>query len=656
MTNDKKNNRGSSRGAAIRAQRRNQDDAQRILNQYASSSATDVKKRANFIDDTPALKITALGGMDAGGSKNMIVLEYMNDALVIDCGNELGIDLPGINYAICDITYLESIKNKVRGYVITHGHLDHIGGLPHIVPKVPAPIYGSKFTIGMIAKHFENFGQPMPDGFELRTVVLNEVTHEKLKVGPFFLELVRITHSIPGSTCVVVDSPVGKIICTGDYRLDPNPLDHEKSDTDRLKQLGDEGVLALLNECLCASRPGRTPSESTIEPTYNELFQNAPGRVFVAVFSSNINRIQMLVNAAVAHGRRIAMDGRSMMGTLEVAVKLGMIKIPKGTFVPIANVNSMKDDEVVVVCTGSQGEPNSALQRMSIGDHKYVKLKANDTVVLSSTPIPESGNDKLISRMVDELNIKGVFVKRHETHEVDGCGPLHVSGHCSIDEYMDMIEMVRPKFLIPIYGTYTAQKYHNEAAIERGFPRANTSHIFNGKTINLTQDKMVTAGEVPHGTMLVDQTGSLVSSVVIKDRLLLAEEGLVAVVLTVDKKNGNLLTSPDIISRGFIYMRDNEDLMNNLRQELRRASQQRFKRVELDRFKVELKDFVTHFLFENTGKSPIVIPVVNVIGGKGDIQKNHSNGKQKTPEEIAIEQQKRFAQMRERLLNQDPRS
>ncbi len=655
MPNDKKNNsRGASRGAAIRAQRRNQDDAQRIINQYASSNNED-KGRANVIDDSPTLKLIALGGMDAGGSKNMIVLEYLNDAIVIDCGNELGIDLPGINYAICDIAYLESIKHKVRAYVITHGHLDHIGGLPHIVPKVPAPIYGSKFTIGMIAKHFENFGQPMPEGFELRTVVMNEETHERLKVGPFFLELVRITHSIPGSTCVVVDTPVGRIICTGDYRLDPNPLDHERSDTDRLKQLGDEGVLALLNECLCADRPGRTPSESTIEPTYNDLFGSAPGRVFVAVFSSNINRIQMLVNAAVRHNRKIAMDGRSMMGTLEVAVKLGMIKIPKGTFVPIANVNNMKDHEVIVVCTGSQGEPNSALQRMSIGDHKYVKLKANDTVVLSSTPIPESGNDKLIAKMVDELNMKGVFVKRHTTHEVDGCGPLHVSGHCSIDEYMDMVEMTKPKFLVPIYGTYTAQKYHNEAAIERGFPRANTTHIMNGKIINFTKDKMVTGGDVPHGTMLVDQTGSLVSSIVIKDRLMLAEEGLVAVVLTVDKKNGNLLTSPDIISRGFIYMRDNEDLMNNLRQELRRAAVQRFKRVELDRFKVELKDFITHFLFEHTGKSPIVIPVVNVIGAKGDIQKNHANGQTKSSEEIAAEQQKRFAKLREQLLNQDAR-
>ena len=664
--NDKQNNNkpnnpqaGSrnSRGAAIRAQQRSQGDAQRVIDQYDLAPSMP-KARANQIDDSPRLKIIALGGMDAGGSKNMIILEYLNDAIVIDCGNELGVDLPGINYAICDITYLESIKHKLRAYVITHGHLDHIGGLPHIVPKAPAPIYGSKFTIGMIDKHFENFSQNMPDGFELKTVVMNEETHEKLKIGTFFVELVRITHSIPGSTCVIVDTPVGKIVCTGDYRLDPNPLDHERSDTERLKQIGSEGVLALLNECLCADRLGRTPSESTIEPTFLDLFSNAPGRVFVAVFSSNINRIQMLVNAAVKNNRKIAMDGRSMMGTLEVAVKLGMIKIPKGTFVPIASVPKMNDREVVVVCTGSQGEPNSALQRMSVGDHKYIKLKPQDTVILSSTPIPDSGNDRLITKMVDELNRNGVFVKRHTTHEADNCGPLHVSGHCSQDEYMDMIDMIKPKFLIPIYGTYTAQKYHNEAAIERGFPRANTSYMNNGEIISLTKDKMQVIGEVPVGTVLVDQTGATVSSVVIKDRLMLAEEGLVAIVLTIDKKRGETLTSPDIISRGFIYMRDNEEMMKELRNELRRAVSQRFKRVDLDRFKQEIREHVTHFLFDHTQRSPIVIPVVNIVGGGGrpDGNPGAPAKTQQSEQEIAADQQKRFQEMRLRLLSQDART
>ncbi len=648
--------RSSSRGAAIRAQRRSQEDAQRVANQYAAAtpSSADKPGRANVIDDRPRLKIIALGGMDGGGSKNMILAEYQNDAVIMDCGNDLGVDLPGINYAIADTTYLESIRGKLKAYVITHGHLDHIGGLPHIVPKFPAPIYGSKFTIGRVEEIFENFGLPMPNGFELKTVTMNENTHERLKVGVFFVELVRITHSIPGSTCIVLDTPVGRIINTGDFRFDPNPLDHERSDTERLTELGKEGVLALLSESTTPERLGRTPSESTIEQSFIDIMEKAPGRIFIGLFSTNMNRVQMIVNAAVHHGKKVAMDGRSMVSTLEMAVRHGFMKIPKGTFVPIASTTNMKDQDLVVVCTGSQGEPSSALQRMSNGDHKHIKLKESDTVVLSSTPIPYSGNDGEIRTMVDDLKRKGVHVYRHETHELDGVGPLHVSGHSSRDEYAEMIQMVKPKFFVPIYGDFTAKTYHMELAVEQGIPRANCVNVENGQVILLTPDKFELDGEVPHGTILVDQTGMIVNNVVVKDRVLLAEEGLVAVVLTIDKNAGALLTSPDIISRGFIYMRDNEELMNDMRQELRRAVTQRFKRIDLDRFKLELKEHLTHFLFDKTQRSPIVIPVVNVIGGKGEVKTVHQS-KSKSAEEIAAEQEKRFAEMRERLLTQDAR-
>jgi ribonuclease J len=653
-------NASVSRGAAVRAQKRSQADAQKIANQYAAAAPDQVKseRRANFIDDSPRLKVIGLGGMDGGGSKNTILVEYMNDAVIMDCGNDLGVDLPGINYGIADMTYLESIRHKLRGYIITHGHLDHIGGLPHIVPKFPAPIYGSSFTIGRVEEIFSNFGLPMPDGFELKTVQMNEHTHERLKVGEFFVELVGITHSIPGSTCVVLDTPVGRIINTGDFRFDPNPLDHERSDTERLKELGDEGVLALLSESTTVERLGRTPSESTIEQSFVDIMQNAPGRIFIGLFSTNMNRVQMIVNAAVHHGKKVAMDGRSMVSTLEMAVRHGFMKIPKGTFIPIANVSTLPDRDIVVVCTGSQGEPSSALQRMASGDHKHIKLKEQDTVILSSTPIPESGNDSLIGDMVDGLTNKGVHVFEHRNHELDGVGPLHVSGHASRDEYAEMIQLTRPKFFVPIYGAYRVKQRHIDVAIEQGIPRANTLNVGNGEVVAFTPDKMELAGEVPHGTILVDQTGATISNVVVKDRVLLAEEGLVAVVLTVDKKNGNLLTSPDIISRGFIYMRDNEDLMNNLRQELRRAVGQRFKRVDLDRFKAELKDHITHFLFEQTGRSPIVIPVVNVIGGSGKTPevKVAAGGRTKTGDEIAVEQEKRFQEMRARLLGQDART
>jgi ribonuclease J len=653
----------TSRGQAVRAQRRSQQDAQRIANQYLTAENKPLPKpRANVIDDSPQLRVIGLGGMDGGGSKNMILVEYQNDAVVMDCGNDLGVDLPGINYAIADITYLESIKHKLRAYIITHGHLDHIGGLPHIVPKLPAPIYGSRFTIGRVEEIFENFGLPMPEGFELKTVTMNERGHERLKIGEFFAELVGITHSIPGSTVIVLDTPVGRIINTGDFRLDPQPLDHERTDTDRLKELGNEGVLALLSESTTTERPGRTPSESLLEPSFIDIMENAPGRIFVGVFSTNMNRIQMIVNAAVHHGKKVAMDGRSMVSTLEMAVRHGFMRIPKGTFVPIATVGTMQDQNVVVVCTGSQGEPSSALQRMSNGEHRHIKLKEQDTVILSSTPIPYTGNDASIRGMVDELLKKGVHVFRHETREVDNIGPLHVSGHGSREEYAEMINMIHPKFFVPIYGDFTAKKYHVDLAVEQGIPRANTINVGNGEVISFTADKMEVNGEVPHGTVLVDQTGAIVSNVVVKDRVLLSEEGLLAVVLTVDKKTGALLTSPDIISRGFIYMRDNEDIMNGLRTELKRAVTQRFKRVDLDRFKAELKDHVTHYLFEHTGRSPIVIPVINVIsgGGKQQTAEPKKDGQKpaqmpKTPEEIAAEQQKRFQEMRARLLTQDPR-
>jgi ribonuclease J len=603
--NGQNNNRGQtptgrnvSRGAALRAQKQAVQDANRVASQYLDAAAKQTDRprqpaarsgRANIVDDNPRLKIIGLGGMDGGGSKNMVIVEYQNDAVIIDCGNDLGVDLPGINYGIADTTYLDQIKNKIRGFVITHGHLDHIGGLPHILPKYNVPVYGSRFTISRVEEIFENFGIPMPQGFELKTVAMNEDTHERLKLGEFYIELVRVTHSIPGSTSVIVDTPAGRIVNTGDFRFDPNPLDHEKTDTERFNELAKEGVTVLLSESTTTERPGHTPSESTIEQSFIDIMNSAPGRIFVGLFSTNMNRVQMIVNAAVHQNRKVAMDGRSMVSTLEMAVRNGFMKIPKGTFIPIASASTLKDEQVVVVCTGSQGEPNSALVRMSTGDHKHVSLKEQDTVILSSTPIPYTGNDALIREMVDDLLKMGVHVYRHETHDVDNIGPLHVSGHGSQEEYKEMISMLKPKFFIPVYGDYTAKKYHIDLAIEAGIPRANIVNVDNGEVISISKNKMEITDQVPHGTILVDQTGAIVSTIVVKDRVLLAEEGMVAVVLTIDKKSGNLLTSPDIISRGFIYMKENEELMNAFRNELRRAVTQRFKRVDLDRFKAELK-------------------------------------------------------------------
>lgn len=656
----------TSRGQAVRAQRRIQADAQKIANQFASAAGnqegqTRERGRANVIkeDATNKLKITFLGGQDAIGEKNMQVLEYGDDALILDCGNHLGIDLPGINYAIADPTYLEGIAHKLRGYVITHGHLDHIGGLKHIVPKFPAPIYGSRFTLGVVEKTFADAASETGIEFMPELNIMNMDNHECLKLGSFMLELVRITHSVPESSCIVVDTPVGRVINTGDWRLDPEPLDDLPTDVERLRQLGDEGVLLLMSDSTNAQLPGRTPTEHTLQQSFHDILAQSEGRVFCAIFSSNMNRVQMIVNAAAAAGRRVALDGRSMMSYAEIAVRQGILKIPKGTVLPMREMPNIPDREVLVICTGGQGEPGAAMQRMAEGTHKHIKLKEGDTVVVSSTPIP--GNEVRYEEIGNELTLRGVHLYRHPTHEVDGCGPLHVSGHARRDEYREMLHLTRPKFFLPIYAGSLHRKYYGEMAIEEGWSRKNVIQANNGESFFFTEDSWTPAAEAPHGSLLVDQTGAVVSNVVVKDRVLLSEEGLVSVVLTIDKKSGNLLTSPDIISRGFIYMRDNEEIMNGLRVELKRAVQQRFKRVDLDRFKAELKDHITHYLFEQTQRSPIVIPVVNVIGGgggKGGESKNGSGnaapaGKTKTAEEIAAEQQKRFQEMRARLLGQD---
>lgn len=645
----------TSRGEAIRAQRRNADMANKLASEHLDAGANQLDEpvRANVIKGLGEhLKITFLGGQDGVGDKNMVVIECGNDAVIKDCGNSLGIELPGINYAISDPSYLEQIKHKIRGYIITHGHLDHVGGLRHIVPKYPAPIYGSRFTIGVVEKTFEDAAADTGLEFRPSTIIMNMDGHERLKLGSFFIELVRITHSIPEATLAVIDTPVGRIVDTGDFRLDPEPLDERPSDVERIKEIGKEGVLVLLSESTYTMTEGRTLTEHTLQDSFHDILDKAEGRVFVAIFSSNMNRIQMIVNAAVRSGRRVGLDGRSMMSYAEIAVRQGLLKIPKGTVLPMREMPNVPDSQVLVVCTGGQGEPGAALQRMSIGEHKHIKLKEGDTVIVSSNPIP--GNETRYQQIGNDLTLMGVHLFQNPTRDVDGVGLLHVGGHAYRGEHRDMIRMVQPKFFVPNHGGARNRKYHIELAVEEGIPRANTIMASNGDSYVFTKEKFEFAGQVPHGSLLVDQSGNIVSNVVVKDRIMLSESGLVVVILTIDKKSGQLLTSPDIVTRGFIYIRDNEELMTRFRTELRRAVLQRFKRIDLDRFKAELKDFVTHFLYDETSRTPIVIPVVNVVGNKAESGgKGINQTAQKSEQEIKDEQQRRFQEMRAKLLGAD---
>jgi ribonuclease J len=651
--NNKQGLRSSSvktRNSANRAQKRNQDDANRVLQQYADASQKTLTRANQITNASNKLKVTFLGGLENVGEKNMAVIEFGNEALILDCGNSLGIDLPGVNYTINDTAYLETIRHKIKAYVITHGHLDHIGGLRHTVPKYPAPIYGSRYTIGLVEKVFEDLIAETDEEFIPQVVTTQLDTHEKHKIGSFSVEFIRVTHALPDAAAICIDTPVGRIIATGDFRLDPEPLDKMPSDTKRLKELGDEGVLLLLSDSSYANVEGRVPTESTLQQSFYDIIGNATGRIFVAAFSSNMNRTQMIINAAVAAGRNVALDGRGMLSYAEIAVRQGILKIPKGTVVPIQQASTISPEKLLVMCTGGQGEPNAALQRMSEGEHKNVNLSEGDTVVISSSPIP--GNEVSYDQLSNRLKKKGVYLFRHPTHEIDGCGPLHVSGHARREELREMLQLVRPKFFIPVHGGTLRRSYHAELGVEEGIPRKNVLLPENGDSIYLTTDTVEIGEQVPHGSLLVDQNGQVISNLVIKDRLMLSGQGIMTVILTIDKKSGQLLSSPDIVSRGFIAMKDNETLLKLLRTELRRAVAQRYKRVDNDRFKAEIRDFISHFIFDKTDQSPIIIPVINVVGGK---MNDNSTNKNPSPEDRAIKDQQRFQEMRARLLGQDQR-
>lgn len=601
-----------SRAAAIRAQKRSHDDAHRVISRHIDAASKQPKTSLKPIDGEGKLKLTFLGGLEDVGEKNMAVIEYGDDAIILDCGNNLGVDLPGINYEINDTAYLETIRHKIKAYLITHGHLDHIGGLRHTVPKFPAPIYGSRYTIGVVNKIFQD-DQQGTDNFQPDLVTVNIDNRERLQVGCFFVEFIRVTHAIPDPAAICIETPVGTIVATGDFRLDPEPLDNLPSDTARLCQLGNEGVLLLLSDSSYADAEGRTPTEHTLQDSFTDIIAKAKGRIFIAVFSSNINRTQMIINAAAEAGRRVALDGRSMLGYVEIAVRQGILKVPKGTVIPMAKAATLPDDKILIMCTGGQGEPNAALGRMSQGQHTYINMGAGDTVIISSSPIP--GNEISYDHLSNQLTKKGVQLFRHPTHQLDGCGPLHVSGHAKRDELREMIAMIRPKFFIPVHGGILRRTYHAQLATDaQGMAPHNVLLPHNGDSLYITTDSIKIGQPVPHGSLLVDQNGAVVNGVVVRDRVMLGQQGIVTILLAINAATGQLLKSPDIISRGFISMKDSAPLMKTFRAELHRVIRQRYGRVDMDRLKEDLRDFTVQFMFEHTSCSPMVMAVVTLVG------------------------------------------
>lgn len=588
------------------AQRRKGESYDRTLRRHRVVKPKDQTLRKEV------LRVVPLGGQNGIGEKNMIVVEYEEDAIVLDCGFDLGVDLPGVNYAIPATEYLQSIKHKLRGYIISHGHMDHTGALPHVMPECPAPVYGSQFTIGAIESLFEK-AQERGVQFAPECHVLAMDMHETVQLGVFTIELVRVTHSIPESSVIVIDTPVGRIINTGDFRLDPEPLDDRPSDITRLKELGDEGVLLLMSESTGTNKPGRTPTEHTLQDSFDQLIGATKGRLFTAIFSSNMNRVQMIMNAAVRHGRKVAIDGRSMMAMAELAVRLGNLKIPKGTLVAMRETASIPDGKLVVICTGGQGEPGAALSRMAIGEHQYIKLKQSDTVIVSSTPIP--GNEQTYQDIADSLATIGVKQYRHTTHEIDGCGPLHVSGHAARDEHAEMIRLTRPQYLMPIYGGALHRQYHRDIGRAEGINDAAIVMIDNGGVVEFdTSQKMRLAGKVVAGARLVDRMGEVIPELVIKDRLSLQDDGFVVVSMTIDRRSGRLVSSPDIVIRGVLSIKENMPVIEALRLELRKTlAKQRSPRQTIEQSKALQKDIITKFIYKATGLTPMVIPVIVIV-------------------------------------------
>lgn len=593
-----------------------------LFNGYQGRQFSMIDQKRQRPSGRPSLRVIPLGGLgEMGIGKNMMALEYDDEIIVIDMGFLFpGADYPGINYIIPDITYLEENKHKVRGIIFTHGHLDHIGAFRHIVHRIPAPVYASRFTLGMLQKNMEE----ATSGFTPEFVELDPEAHERVQIGDSFnIELVRVNHSIPDSTAVVLRTPVGVVVNTGDWRFEDTPVDGKKFDLDRLTEIASkEGILLLMNESTnCESEGTHTHSELDIKLSFGQVMEKYPNsRVIISCFSSQIHRMQLILEEAAAHGRKVAFAGYSMIQNLEVALRAGVIKIPKDVVIKMDDLIKMPDGKVTVVCTGSQGEFNAVLNRMASGAHKHIKIKNSDIIVFSSNPIP--GNEKYVVRTVDGLMREGSGVIQNAKTHLTGVGPLHLSGHAYYDDHVRLITALNPTYYLPIHGEFHMLVHNAELAEkEGGIRRDNIFVCDSGDVVELYHDGSAKkTGRVQVGGVMYDDSGAEVSEVVLKDRIHMAHEGMFVVVLTVARGSGRLMTSPDIISRGFIYLRDSEELMNLIRQYLKQKVARSFsgRKTELDQVKKELKDEITHILYDQTRRTPIVIPVINEISAGGD--------------------------------------
>ena len=636
------NQTSTRKGEVFRAQRRTSENVnvrasqhmidvpvnKSIYNGYDGRQFSTAEWKRQPRTKGPVLKVMPIGGLgEMGIGKNMMAIEYDNDIIVVDCGFLFpGSDYPGINYITPDITYLLENKHKVRAWVFTHGHLDHIGAFRHIIHQLPAPVYGSKFTLAMVKRTMEE----ATSGYEPAYNEMDPESHERVQIGDSFnIELVRVNHSIPDATAVVIRTPMGVLVDTGDWRFEENPVDGKKFDLERLTEISaKEGILMLMNESTnCESEGTHNHGEPEIQASLGQVMEKYPNnRLIISCFSSQLHRMQGILDEAKKSGRKVAFAGYSMIQNVEVGLRTGVIKVPKDVVVKMEDIVKMPDGKVTIVCTGSQGEFNAVLNRMASGAHKHIKIKNSDVVVFSSNPIP--GNEKYVVRTVDGLMREGSDVVQNGKSHLTGVGPLHLSGHGYYDDHVKLISALNPTYYMPIHGEFHMLVHNAELAEkECAIPRSNIFVCDSGDVIEITADGAKKNGRIPVGGIMYDDSGAVVSEVVLKDRIHMSQEGMFVVVLTVHKGSGRLLTSPDIISRGFIYLRDSEELMNLMRQYLKQKVQRSFggRRPDMDQLKKELKDEITHLLYDQTRRTPIVIPVINEIGGGGGQQQGGGN-------------------------------
>ncbi len=603
---DKENK--SKKSKAQRYQKKPSYKPQRQAKKNAAQSTKPTRQKrtyrstANKPKASP-IRITPLGGLDEIG-KNITLYEYENDMFLVDCGMSFpDEDTPGIDIVIPDFSYLVKNKDKIKGLVLTHGHEDHIGAIPYLLKNFNLPIYGTRLTLGLVEGKLREHNL-------INTASLHTVKPgDTIRLGAFSVEFINVNHSIPDAVAVAVTTPAGVIVQMGDFKIDTTPIDDQVIDLARFAELGSRGVLALLSDSTNAERPGFTASERLVGESFSNLFKKAGNhRIIVATFSSNIHRIQQIIDEAVRCGRKVAVSGRSMLNVVSTASELGYLKVAEGVLIDIESIGKYPPEKLVIVTTGSQGEPLSALHRIGAGEHRNVNIIPGDMIIISATPIP--GNEKLVSKVINQLMKRGADVVYEKMYDV------HVSGHACKEELRLMMSIVKPKYFIPVHGEQKHLKKHAEIAKSIGIPDENILISTNGNVIELTDKGIKIIETVPAGRVLVDGLGvGDVGSIVLRDRKHLADDGIIVITVTIDSVSGEVVAGPEVVSRGFVYVKESEELMDNVREITCDVLENCYIRGirDFNGIKIKLRDGVLKFIYERTHRSPMILPIIMVM-------------------------------------------